>query len=131
MGQTVIRYSEAFKRQVVDEIERGKFTSPHKARKAYRITGCGTIESWIRKYGREDLLPKIVRIESMKERDEIKEARQRIKKLEAALADAHIDCSLGNAFLKIACERMGISVEDFKKKNAITLSDIRKSRDWV
>jgi transposase-like protein len=131
MGQTVIRYSEAFKRQVVDEIERGKFTSLHKARKAYRITGCGTIESWIRKYGRDDLLPKIVRIESMKERDEIKEARQRIKNLEAALADAHIDCSLGNAFLKIACKRMGVDVEDFKKKNAVTLSDIRKTRNWM
>lgn len=128
MGQTVIRYSEAFKRQVVDEIERGKHASPFRARKAYRITGSGTVERWIRKYGREDLLPKILRVESLKERDEIKEARKRVKDLEAALADAHIDYCLERSFLEIACERMGVSVEDFKKKNELTLSDVRKGR---
>ncbi len=128
MGQQT-RYSEAFKRQVVDEIERGKHASPYKARKAYKIPGSGTVERWVRKYGREDLLPKIMRIESLKERDELKEAKKRIKDLEAALADAHIDCSLGDAFLEIACERMGRSVNDFKKKNALTLSDVRKMRN--
>ncbi len=131
MGQTVIRYSEAFKRQVVDEIERGKHASPFSARKTYRITGAGTVERWIRKYGREDLLPKILRVESLKERDEIKEARKRIKKLETALADAHIDCCLEHSFLEIACERMGVSLEDFKKKNALTLSDVRMRRNLL
>lgn len=129
MGHQVTRYSEAFKRQVVDEIERGKYTSPFKARKAYKIPGSGTVERWVRKYGREDLLPKIIRVESLKERDEIKESRKRIKDLEVALADAHIDCCLGNAFLEIACERMGTNMEDFKKKNALTLSDVRKMRN--
>lgn len=128
MGQTVLKYSEAFKRQVVDEIERGKFSSHSEARKAYRINGSGTVGQWVRKYGREDLLPKILRVETVKERDEIKESRKRIKKLEAALADAHIDCCLEQSFLEIACERMGISVEDFKKKNELTLSDVRKKR---
>ena len=74
-------------------------------------------------------MPKILRIESVKERNELKESRKRIKDLETALADAHIDCSLGNAFLEIACERIGSSVEDFKKKNAVTLSDVRKMRN--
>jgi len=129
MGHTLIRYSEAFKRQVVDEIERGKFNSIFGASKAYRIKGSRTVGGWVRKYGRDDLLPKIMRIESLKERDEIKEARKRIKDLEAALADAHIDCCLGNAFLEIACERMGSSVEDFKKKNELTLSDVRKMQN--
>ena len=32
--RTVIRYSEAFKRQVVDEIARGKFSSLEAARRA-------------------------------------------------------------------------------------------------
>jgi transposase len=131
MGRTVMRYSEAFKRQVVDELERGKFASPYKARKAYKITGDGTVERWVRKYGREDLLPKIMRVESLKERDEIKESRKRIKDLEAALADAHIDCCLGNAFLEIACERMGTNVDNFKKKNELTLSDVPKMRNRI
>ena len=131
MGQATIRYSEAFKRQVVDEIERGKFVSELEARRAYGINGGDTLTRWRRKYGREDLMPKILRVETMKERDEIKESRKRIKKLEAALADAHIDCCLEQSFLEIACKRMGISVEDFKKKNALTLSEIRKKRSGL
>ncbi len=55
--KTVIRYSEAFKKQVVDEIDRGKFTSPYAAQKAYGIHGQMTVTKWIRKYGREDLRP--------------------------------------------------------------------------
>lgn len=54
---TGIRYSEAFKIQVVEEIACGKFTSAYKAEKAYGIRGRSTVTKWIRKYGREDLLP--------------------------------------------------------------------------
>ena len=125
---TTIRYSEAFKRQVVDEIARGKFSSPDKARQAYGIPGMRTVANWVRKYGREDLLSKRIRIETMDEIDQLKEARKRIRELEAALADAHIDHCLEHAFLEIACERMETDLDDFKKKNALTLSDVRKTR---
>jgi transposase-like protein len=126
MGRNILHYSEAFKRQVVNELERGKFSSISAASRAYGIRGGSTISQWIRKYGREDLLPKKVKIQTLKERDELKEARKRIRELEAALADAHIDSSLGDSYLKIACERLGVDVSDFKKKNAITLSVLRK-----
>ena len=126
MGQTILRYSEAFKRQVVEELERGKFATISEASRVYGIRGAATVTQWIRKYGNERLLPKKVKIETLKERDELKEARKRIRQLEAALSDAHIDCSLGDSYLKIACERLGIDVSDFKKKNAITLSELRK-----
>lgn len=125
---TAIRYSEAFKKQVVDEIARGKFTSPYKAQKAYSIRGQMTVTKWIRKYGRDDLLPKRVRIETMDEVDQLKAARKRIKELEAALADAHIDYCLEKAFLDIACERLDVQPEDFKKKHGLTLSDVRRKR---
>ncbi|MCK5133918.1 MAG: transposase [Candidatus Sabulitectum sp.] len=125
---TATRYSEAFKRQVVGEIARGKFSSPYKAREAYGIRGNGTVERWIRKHGREDLLPKRIRIETMEEVDRLKKARKRIKELEAALADAHIDNCLEHAFLEIACERMEVGMADFKKKNALTLSGVRRKR---
>lgn len=127
-ASTAIRYSEAFKRQVVDEIACGKFSSTYKAQQAYGIRGNATVTKWIRKYGREDLLPKRVRIETMDEIDQLKEARKRIRELEAALADAHIDHCLEHAFLEIACERMETDLDDFKKKNALTLSDVRKTR---
>ena len=124
---TGIRYSEAFKRQVVEEIERGRHATIGAAKRAYGIKGSGTVPGWVRKYGRDDLLPKRVRIESLEERDELKEARKRIRELEAAVADAHIDHCLEKAYLHVACERMGVDPEDFKKKNAIMLSELRKS----
>ena len=126
MVRTVLRYSEAFKRQVVGELERGKHGSIEGARRAYGIKGSNTVSTWVRKHGHEDLLPRRVRIQSLKERDELAEARKRIRELEAAVADAHIDHCLEKAYLHVACDRMGVDPEDFKKKNAITLSDVRK-----
>ena len=126
MGRFYLRYSEAFKRQVVSEIEAGKLATIEEANRVYGIRGAKTVSQWIRKYGSEGTLPKKVKIETLKERDELKDARKRIRQLEAALADAHIDCSLGDSYLKIACERLGTEVSDFKKKNAITLSELRK-----
>ena len=126
MGRTILHYSEAFKRQVVKELEDGKFATLSAASRAYGIRGGSTVSQWIRKYGNDKLLPKKVRVETLKERDELKEARKRIRQLEAALADAHIDNSLGDSYLKIACERLGIDVSDFKKKNVTKLSALRK-----
>ncbi len=119
-------YSEAFKRQVVGELERGKHVSIDAARRAYGIGGAATVTKWVRKYGREELLPKRVRIETLKERDELKEARKRIRELEAAVADAHIDYCLEKGFLQAACERLGVDMESFKKKHAMTLSETRR-----
>lgn len=125
---TMIEYSEAFKRQVVGELERGKFGSLEAARRAYGIGGATTVTKWVRLYGHEELLPKRVRIETLKERDELKEAHKRIRELEAAVADAHIDYCLEKAYVHVACERMGVDPDDFKKKNAMKLSDTRKLR---
>ena len=128
MVRTTIRYSEAFKRQVVEELERGKHSSIGVARRAYGIRGAETVPAWVRKYGREDLLPKRVRVETLKERNELKEARKRIRELEAAVADAHIDHCLEKAYFHVACDRMGVDPDEFKKKNAMTLSDTRRPR---
>jgi transposase len=123
-----VRYSEAFKLTVIEGISTGRYKSIEEARRVVGIGGSVTIQKWLVNYGREDLLSKRVRIETVKERDEKKEMARRIKDLETALADAHIDCSLDRAFLQIACERLGMDIEAFKKKHALTLSDIRKMR---
>ena len=121
-----ISYSEAFKCQVVRELEEGKFDSLSSARRAYGIGGATTLSGWVRQYGKEDLLPKKVRIQSLKERDELSEARKRIRSLEAAVADAHMDYCLEKGFLRVACEQLELDVVQFKKKHAVTLSDTRK-----
>jgi len=56
MNKETLRHSEAFKLQVVSELESGKFKCIFETMKRYDIRGCGTIERWIRKYGKNHLL---------------------------------------------------------------------------
>ena len=127
--KTTLRYSRAFKKQVVEEIAGGKFGSANQARRAYGIRGPGTVSRWLKEEGRDDLLPQRIKIETMKERDELKESRKRIRDLEAALADAHMDRCLEHAFLEIACEKLKTTPEELKKKNGLTLSDALGQRE--
>ena len=126
MKKEFVTYSEAFKMQVVGEIGQGKFATVLQAQKAYGICGMATVHNWIKKYGGPELLPKRVRVETMDEIDELKEAKKRIRDLEKALSDSHMDYCLERAFLEIACEQMGTSRDELKKNNAIRLADVRK-----
>ena len=123
-----IRYSEAFKLQVIQEIEGGKFRGPNAAARAYGIKGGRTIYNWLRKYGREDSMPRKVTITTMSEQDETKELKKRVRELEKALADAYMKELLGQSFLKIACERLGTPVEEFKKKVVTRPSETAKAK---
>lgn len=117
--QSVIKYSEAFKLQVIRELESGRFTSVSEASRAYGIKGAMTVAKWARRYGKDHLLGKVIVVMKADEQTEVKELRKRVRTLEKALADAHIDARLDAAYLKIACRRAGVEdVEEFKKKHA-------------
>jgi len=126
MKNGYVIYSEAFKKQVVEEIGQGKFATISQAQKAYGIRGMNTIRQWIKKYGKEELLPKRVKVETMTETDELKEAKKRIRDLEKALSDSHMDYCLERAFLEIACEEMGTSRDELKKNNAMRHAPVRR-----
>jgi hypothetical protein len=65
------------------------------------------------------LLGKVVRVMKADEQAEVKALRQRVRELERALADAHLDLKLETAYTELACEAAGIEdVTDFKKKHA-------------
>ena len=118
----VVRYSEAFKRQVLREIEESKFATISAAQVAYGIRGAGTIQKWMRKYGYSHLLPKVIRVEKPEEVDEKKQLKRRVRELEKALSDAYMDLRLEQAWCKIACESAGVEdVDAFKKKHAVKL----------
>ena len=51
MSRTIMRYSEAFKLQIVNELESGKLSCIHEAREYYGIVGSDTIQYWLRKHG--------------------------------------------------------------------------------
>ena len=89
-GQRVFhRYSLAFKQKVVSEIERGELRIGD-AQRIYDIKGNDTIQSWIRKLGKNHLLNKVVRIEMKDENERIKELEKQVKGLESALAQSHV-----------------------------------------
>lgn len=117
--RSAIRYSEAFKLQVVRELEAGRFESPGAAQRAYGVKGNGTVEQWVRRFGKDHLLGKVVRVMKADEQAEVQALRKQVRELKAALADAHLDLKLDAAYLKIACRTAGIEdVEGFKKKHA-------------
>ena len=110
-----IRYSEAFKLQLVGELERGDL-SFEEVRRKYGVRGNGTVNGWVRKYGNGSR-GKMIRVERLEEIDEQKKLKERVKRLERLLADANIDLALERAYTNIACARAGIKdVEAFKKK---------------
>jgi transposase-like protein len=111
-----IRYSEAFKMAVVREIEQQDLTFEHVRRK-YGILGGDTVLTWVRKYGNGSR-GKRIRVEKPEEINQLKSLKERVRRLESALADANIDLALERAFTELACERAGVGVEEFKKKAA-------------
>lgn len=93
--RTVIRYSVSFKQMVVKEIEEG--SSFEHVRKKYDIGGGETVQKWIRHFGKHHLINKVIRVETMNERDKLKQLEADNKKLKMALADAYMakDCLEG------------------------------------
>lgn len=111
-----MRYSEAFKLAVVREVE-GGYEAVDVVRRRYGI-GSGTVNDWLRKYG-NGTRGKVIRVQKPEEIDEMKRLKERVRRLETALADAHVDLALERAYSEIACERAGIKdVAGFKKKAA-------------
>jgi transposase-like protein len=111
-----VRYSEAFKMQVVRELEAGGINF-RRMMKKYGIRGDGTVQGWVGKYGNGSI-GKMIRVETPQEINELKRLKERVKRLESLLADANIDLALEKAYTQIACERAGIQdVGEFKKKH--------------
>ena len=110
-----VRYSEAFKMQLVRELEAGGINYQQMMRK-YGIRGYGTLQRWVGQYGKGSI-GKIIRVEKPEEINELKRLKERVKRLEAALADANLDLALERQYTRLACERAGIGdVLEFKKK---------------
>lgn len=123
-GREFRRYSEAFKLEVVREIETGNFGSFEQLRQKYGILGSSTLSKWLRKYGREHLLPRRVRIEMPEEVDQIRKLKKRIKDLERALVNAQVAKVIDDAYFELVCEQSGITdIEGYKKKIAKMLSE--------
>jgi transposase len=113
---TVYRYSMSFKQQVIEQLEAGRFSSINEAKEHFGIRGDYTIQNWLRQYGRNHLCPKVIRVEKPDEKNQVRELKKQIRQLKEALGQTQAEKVLGQAFLEIACEKLGEDVEEFKKK---------------
>ena len=117
MARTVVFYSEAFKRHVVEQLESGKIASLGEANARFGIAGAMTVRRWLRKYGKNHLLPRIVRVETPDERDALKDLKKEVADLKRALADSHMEAVLYRNWFDVACREFGVQdVAAFKKK---------------
>jgi len=113
--EPAIRYSEAFKMEVVRELERDVLPFDQVRRK-YGIGGSWTVQKWVHQYGNGSR-GKVIRVEKPEEINEKEQLKRRVRALERALADTNIDLALERQFTRLACERAGIKdVAEFKKK---------------
>ncbi len=105
------RYSISFKQKLVSEIESGIYTISE-AQRVYGVSDF-SIYKWLRQFGKDHLINRIVRVEMRGEADRIKELEKEKQKLESALAQAHLRIMVLESTMEAAEEKYNI---DFKKK---------------
>lgn len=57
MQKEIIKYDDQFKRTVVGLLETGELNSIEEAKRLFNIKGSSIITRWIKKYGKEYILP--------------------------------------------------------------------------
>ena len=125
MSNFGIRYSVGFKRQVVEELSAGKWSTHAEARRAYGIKGAETIRSWVRRYGDPSMQRKVI-VMTPSEESELDTLRKRVRDLEKALAQSKIDELVERSFYHVVCEENGILDQEAYKKNLNILRHIKE-----
>ncbi len=114
-NKTVRRYSEAFKLKILDELSKGDYSK----RQLGRIYGmnASTINEWIKKYERKDLMNKQVTVKTKDEISRVKELQKEIKTLKELLLKKDLEGLVSDAYLEVAAEKLGYKdVYELKKK---------------
>ena len=108
------RYSEAFKLKILAELSTGKYSK----RELGNIYGIdrNTINVWIKKYDRKDLMNTRIMVENLDEISRIKALQNEIEQLKKLLIKKDIDQLVIESYLKVAAQNLGYkSVEELKK----------------
>lgn len=126
MVRVLPRYSEAFKRSVVAEVEAGRYTVLQAA--ATHGVHFASVYSWVKRYGGPDSQTRTMRIEMPDERNRIKELEKEKQALESALAQAHMKIILLESTVEVLEEKAGIRA---KKKTDMPSSNEPTTKDSV
>ena len=116
--KVIRRYSESFKLKILDELTTGKLNKSQLG-KLYGINPT-TINEWIRKYKRKDLMNTRIKVETKDEITRIKALQKEIKQLKKLLLKKDLDAMVLESYLEVAAEDLGYnSVAELKKKLSI------------
>jgi len=113
--QVTRRYSEGFKLKILSELSTGKYTK----RELSRIYGIqsSTVNDWIKKYDRKDLMNTRIMIENKDEITRLKELQKEIEQLKKLLLKKDLDQLVNDSYLEVAAEMLGYkTVSELKKK---------------
>lgn len=112
--KVIRRYSEPFKLKILDELTSGKLNK-NQLGKLYGINPT-TINEWIRKYNRKDLMNTRVKVETKDEITRIKQLQKEIEQLKKVLLKKDMDSLIDESYLEVAAEKLGYkSVLELKK----------------
>jgi transposase-like protein len=100
------RYSETFKRTVIEAIDRGELTRSE-AEKKYDIGGSCTVPRWYKEYGKRHLIKEQVWIAMADERSHIKKLESENAQLRKALVNKELRILQLEAEKELLEERSG------------------------
>ena len=109
------RYSESFKLKVLAELSKGN-NSKRQISLLYGIQP-STINGWIKKYNRKDLMNTRVLVQTDDEITRIKALQKELKQLKELLIKKDLDKLIDDSYLEVAAEKLGYKdVSELKKK---------------
>ena len=112
--QVVRHFSESFKLKILAELSTGKYSKRQLSR-LYGIAS-STINDWIRKYDRKDLMNTRIMVENKDEISRLKELQREIEQLKKLLIKKDLDKLVLDSYLEVAAENLGYkNVEELKK----------------
>ena len=109
------RYSEGFKLKILAELSKGNY-SKKKLGEIYGINRT-TINEWVKKYNRKDLMNTRILVETEGETSRLKALQKEIKQLKELLIKKDLDKLALDSYLEVAAEKLGYKNVDELKKN--------------
>jgi ATP:corrinoid adenosyltransferase len=74
------------------------------------------VQYWVKRFGKLESLPKIIRVETPDEKARIKDLERQIRELKNALADTQVRYVIAESQFEVVCEQQGLDPEEVKKK---------------
>lgn len=112
--QVIRRYSEGFKLKILAELSTGKYTK----RELGSIYGIdrSTINEWIKKYDRKDLMNTRIMIENDDDISRVKALQKEIEQLKKVIVKKDLEQLVNDSYLEVVAEKYGFkNVAELKK----------------